>query len=189
VSGCGHPAAAMRHVPRGPGDPDIVCDWCLEVREAREEGDAKAARVVRLFSEVAHEHPGIDWGVDAAGIHPYEPNDPCGCPVCEALDAVLGDARAIGDVTTLTDEERDRVSRFHKSGLLWLVNTAVLHPRGFALALELTADGVPIGLSVVGDGTEPWAYEDDTVQESFMNHYDTEQEREREWSLRLKGEQ
>lgn len=41
-----------------------------------------------------------------------------------------------------------------ESGLLWLVNRAVFHPRGFALAVE--TDG---SLSLLGDGSEPWKFE------------------------------
>lgn len=49
------------------------------------------------------------------------------------------------------DELRD-------SGLLWLINASVFHPRGFALALHYEG-GEAVGWSLVGDGTEPWQYE------------------------------
>jgi hypothetical protein len=39
-------------------------------------------------------------------------------------------------------------------GLLWLINTTVFHPRGFALAVD-TETGA---LSLLGDGTEPWRF-------------------------------
>lgn len=54
-----------------------------------------------------------------------------------------------------------RLRRFHAEGLLYLVNTSVLHPRGFALTLHADDDGNPIGLSVQGDGTEPWCFGDE----------------------------
>lgn len=38
------------------------------------------------------------------------------------------------------------------SGLLWLINRVVFHPRGFALGAS--ADG----WMLLGDGTEPWAF-------------------------------
>lgn len=49
------------------------------------------------------------------------------------------------------DELRD-------SGLLWLINASVFHPRGFALALHYEG-GEAVGWSLVGDGTEPWQYD------------------------------
>jgi hypothetical protein len=44
------------------------------------------------------------------------------------------------------------------SGLLWLINRTVFHPRGFALALTVTDDGKATGWSLLGDGSEPWQY-------------------------------
>jgi hypothetical protein len=44
------------------------------------------------------------------------------------------------------------------SGLLWLINRTVFHPRGYALALTVTDSGEATGWSLVGDGCEPWQY-------------------------------
>lgn len=47
------------------------------------------------------------------------------------------------------------------SGLLWLINAVVFHPRGFALALVVdraTGDKAA-GWQLLGDGTEPWQYD------------------------------
>lgn len=45
----------------------------------------------------------------------------------------------------------------HEDGLLWLINKAVLHPRGFALGHD-PAD--PAGkLVLYGDGSEPWGFD------------------------------
>jgi hypothetical protein len=44
------------------------------------------------------------------------------------------------------------------AGLLWLVNRTALHPRGFALALHFDQEGNATGWSLLGDGTEPWAF-------------------------------
>ncbi len=39
-------------------------------------------------------------------------------------------------------------------GLLWLINTSILHPRGYAMAI-----GSETGeLSLLGDGSEPWRF-------------------------------
>jgi hypothetical protein len=43
------------------------------------------------------------------------------------------------------------------TGLLWLINASVLHPRGFALAIHVE-DGVATGWSLMGDGEEPWRF-------------------------------
>jgi hypothetical protein len=46
------------------------------------------------------------------------------------------------------------------SGLLWLINATVFHPRGYALALTVH-DGEAVGWNLLGDGSEPWRYEAD----------------------------
>jgi hypothetical protein len=45
------------------------------------------------------------------------------------------------------------------SGLLWLINRVVFHPRGFALALvrDGAGDGGVVGWRLLGDGTEAWS--------------------------------
>jgi hypothetical protein len=53
------------------------------------------------------------------------------------------------------------------SGLLWLINTALLHPRGYALAVEQSA---PTMMLLLGDGREPVTFADsmhETVIEKF----------------------
>lgn len=50
---------------------------------------------------------------------------------------------------------------FRTLGLLWLINTSVLHPRGFALAFVYDDDRNPIGWQLVGDGSEPWTFLDE----------------------------
>jgi len=39
-------------------------------------------------------------------------------------------------------------------GLLWLINTVVFHPRGFALAVDSETGA----FSLMGDGSERWGY-------------------------------
>lgn len=46
------------------------------------------------------------------------------------------------------------------TGLLWLINRVVFHPRGYALAITVT-DGKATGWSLLGDGSEPWQFGDD----------------------------
>lgn len=48
-----------------------------------------------------------------------------------------------------------------KTGLLWLINTSLLHPRGFAMAVVLDTEGEVTGWKLLGDGTEPWTFGDE----------------------------
>lgn len=46
-----------------------------------------------------------------------------------------------------------------ESGLLWLVNRVVFHPRGFALALVYEGgNSEPVGWKLQGDGREVWSF-------------------------------
>jgi hypothetical protein len=59
-------------------------------------------------------------------------------------------------------------SELRDSGLLWLINRVVFHPRGFALALTMH-EGEPIGWNLLGDGSEIWRFEgeeDDSFERS-----------------------
>lgn len=44
-------------------------------------------------------------------------------------------------------------------GILWMVNATIFHPRGFAMALSMDEDGQVTGWRLMGDGTEPWAFD------------------------------
>lgn len=46
-----------------------------------------------------------------------------------------------------------------ESGLLWLINRVVFHPRGWALGLATNEAGEVVGWRLQGDGTEPWHFE------------------------------
>lgn len=50
------------------------------------------------------------------------------------------------------------LEHLRSSGMLWLINRVVFHPRGFALALHVDEDGQVTGWSISGDGTEPWNF-------------------------------
>lgn len=60
------------------------------------------------------------------------------------------------------------------SGLLWLINRAVFHPRGYAIGLNyridperdpISAGGDCTGWTLLGDGSEPWSMGDATPDE------------------------
>ena len=52
-------------------------------------------------------------------------------------------------------------SELRDEGLLWLINTSVFHPRGYALAFVMDEDGNATGWALLGDGTEAWTMGDD----------------------------
>lgn len=53
-------------------------------------------------------------------------------------------------------------AEFLDTGLLWLINTTVFHPRGYSLAIKVDKDsGTAVGWNLLGDGTEPWTFGDD----------------------------
>lgn len=45
------------------------------------------------------------------------------------------------------------------TGLLWLINRVVFHPRGFALALVAEADGTVTRWQILGDGRSIWWFD------------------------------
>ena len=70
---------------------------------------------------------------------------------------------------------------FHElrdSGLLWLINRVVFHPRGWALSLvyrkrevsELASGGEVLGWKLVGDGTEVWTMVDPSPELIEQGH-------------------
>ena len=62
---------------------------------------------------------------------------------------------------------------FRDKGLLWLINTSVFHPRGYAIAFFYDDDDTefknPTGWKLVGDGSEPWVMLDHQGDEQFLN--------------------
>lgn len=168
---CGHPQGCL------DGNDYLAspCRWCQDIERVQQEADSRTAAVARLFADVQHQVPGSsEWA-----LHSYEPGDPRGCPVCEVLDAALVGA-------TGSDDDRERLRRFRADGLLFLVNLAVLHPRGYALAMVVNANGDPEGLSIVGDGSEPWSFGSDGLDETVDGLVAAEQAREEQWSRLLR---
>lgn len=54
--------------------------------------------------------------------------------------------------------EQRPIEEIQTSGLLWLINRVVCHPRGYALAMCFNDDGNCIGWTLLGDGSEPWFF-------------------------------
>ena len=61
-------------------------------------------------------------------------------------------------------------SELRDSGLLWLINRVVFHPRGYALGLvpdgQSNGDNY-LGWRLQGDGSEPWRFEGFDEDELF----------------------
>ncbi len=58
-----------------------------------------------------------------------------------------------------TEADTDVLHTFNEMrelGLLYLINKAVFHPRGFALAFSYSDDDTLLGWQILGDGTEAW---------------------------------
>lgn len=58
------------------------------------------------------------------------------------------------------------------TGLLWLINRTVFHPRGYALAVgEWSVGGSEViteGWKLFGDGTQPWQFADDIDEDELF---------------------
>lgn len=61
----------------------------------------------------------------------------------------------------------DTFKEFREKGLLWALNRHVFHPRGYAVAFHFDDDGNVIGWSLLGDGTDIWAFEPETDENGF----------------------
>lgn len=53
------------------------------------------------------------------------------------------------------------------SGMLWLINTSVFHPRGLALALNFNEQGEATSWGLIGKGDEPYLFDEETSVERF----------------------
>lgn len=70
-----------------------------------------------------------------------------------------------------TDGKPRPLEDLRDSGVLWMINRVVFHPRGLALALHFDDYGYVRGWSLMGDGAEVWQYssdiDEDTAFEAF----------------------
>ena len=71
--------------------------------------------------------------------------------------------------TTPAEDERPLrlIGDLKDSGLLWLINRVVFHPRGLALAL-VSDDIVGWSWKLLGDGTEVWTMPAEVDDEMFL---------------------
>ncbi|MFJ5037996.1 hypothetical protein [Streptomyces parvulus] len=82
---------------------------------------------------------------------------------------VTGAAPATGGPHPDPDIPARPFEQLRETGLLWLINRVVFHPRGLALALHLDADGLAYGWSLVSnlDG-EPWQFDPATDNDGYV---------------------
>lgn len=63
-----------------------------------------------------------------------------------------------------TEHDELPLSALRDTGMLWLINRVVFHPRGYALAMVYDSvvpeGGNVTGWQLYGDGTEPWSMGD-----------------------------
>lgn len=58
-------------------------------------------------------------------------------------------------------------SDLRDTGMLWLINRVVFHPRGFALAIQRDDNGDAVGWAMQGMGDEVWTFTEGDDEESF----------------------
>lgn len=76
------------------------------------------------------------------------------------------------------EEARAVLARFRDEGLLWLVNTSVLHPRGYALSIGVDDDRQPTGLLGVIDFGEYSCFDIAEIGDTFDRYVRAEITRE-----------
>jgi hypothetical protein len=65
--------------------------------------------------------------------------------------------------------EKRPISELVDHGLLWLINTTVFHPRGFALGLQTGDDDAVDAWELLGDGSEPWVFAPDAETQARVH--------------------
>lgn len=96
---------------------------------------------------------GLCYEENGEEVHPY--------PECTATAEESAPSRSVDEPPAAPGADEPRPWRdLRDSGLLWLINRAVLHPRGVALALHADNAGNPYGWSLrVGDDRTPWTFD------------------------------
>lgn len=58
--------------------------------------------------------------------------------------------------------------QFRTVGLLWALNRYLLHPKGYAVSFHYDEpDNEVVGWELLGDGTEVWAFDNETDDSGF----------------------
>lgn len=67
----------------------------------------------------------------------------------------------MGKLDDRNPEKNRPWAELRDTGLLWLINATVFHPRGYALAVHYDGNGDASGWSILGDGNESWGFAGD----------------------------
>lgn len=107
----------------------------------------------------------------------------------------MGDSSARRNITDVPPAEtvsfpaealqtaNEALDKFMEDGLLWMVNTSVLHPRGFALGVIRDKETKePQELVLLGDGSEPWYFLPGEYDEIIQRYERGEEARSIAWS-------
>lgn len=170
---CGHCGAPFTFTPDTDGGGRWVCD------------NGHVVGVVLPHGELDLGVVSADGAACRCGHHLNQHNGgtvaPDGTPVdsgrCVACLCASFDGAPLGPTVDGAGVARARsddgvypfeAAREH--GLLWYINRVAFHPRGFALgfiyppdadpAAIASGDISPVGWTITGDGTEPWAFGD-----------------------------
>lgn len=77
----------------------------------------------------------------------------------------------------------EALDQFMNDGLLWMVNTSVLHPRGYALGVIRDKETKePQEIVLLGDGSEPWYFLPGEYDEIIQRYERGEEARSIAWS-------
>jgi hypothetical protein len=80
------------------------------------------------------------------------------------------------DTAATNDPTGRPFSDLRDTGLLWLINRVILHPRGYVLGLcydgdtPVTEGGTVTGWTLYGDGSEPWTMGDPTPEQQALGY-------------------
>lgn len=168
---------AIRFVPDDTARPDGAGTYrCAEGHEVgvRLDGGALDLGIVRADEAQCrcghhlNQHNGSQIGPDGTPID----SGRCVACLCTAFDgAPLGPTvDGAGVARARSDDGVYPFEAAREHGLLWYINRVAFHPRGFALgfiyppdadpAAITRGDVTPVGWTITGDGTEPWAFGD-----------------------------
>lgn len=71
--------------------------------------------------------------------------------------------------------------KFREEGLLWLVNTSILHPRGYALTFDIDKNG-EVKSIFIQKTDEYWCYMENEALDSFKRYEKAELDREKRFN-------
>lgn len=99
-------------------------------------------------------------------------------------------ADTISAPTHALQAANEALEKFVDDGLLWMVNTSVLHPRGYALGVIRDKETKePFELVLLGDGSEPWYFLPGEYDEIIQRYERGEERRSLAWDPEVTEDQ